>query len=314
MKALYYDGKLEIKEIEKPTPPPGEALVKVTLAGICATDREIAAGYMNFRGVPGHEFVGIVEQSGDPDLLGKRVVGEINCACGDCEMCRKCLERHCPHRTVLGIQGRNGALAEYLLLPNRNLKVVSAILDDRQAVFSEPLAAALEISEQIKLEPGARTLIIGDGKLACLIAQALRLQGLELAVSGKNAEKLGLIQSWGIPVLEDDPHPAFYDLVIEASGSPSGWTTAVTSVKPRGTIVLKSTYQGSLEFNPAPLVVNEITLVGSRCGRLEPALRLLEAGLIDVDSLIDVVYQFDDVLDAFEYASRPEAMKVLVEF
>lgn len=313
MKALFFDGNLSVREIPVPKVEPGEALIKVTTAGICATDREIAAGYMEFKGVPGHEFVGLVEDAEDPGWRGKRVVGEINAACGECEMCRAGLGRHCPSRTVLGIKGRNGAFAEYLILPVINLFPVPEKMSDREAVFTEPLAAALEIAEQVKLVPTYKTLIVGDGKLAALIAQVLKLSGLDLMVTGKSAEKLALFEKWGIPATLEKPSTKAFDLVVEASGSPDGWNTAVSLVKPRGTIVLKSTYHGDLNFNPAQLVINEITVVGSRCGRFEPALRLLEAGLIDVKSMISRVYPFDKIMGAFVFAGKPEVMKVLVE-
>jgi len=314
MKALYFDEKLYTKDIPLPQLKPGEALIRTLYAGICATDREIVEGYMEFKGVPGHEFVGIVENSDEPEWIGKRVVGEINAACGKCEYCRKGLTRHCPHRTVLGIKGRNGAFAEFLTLPNINLREVPHQIDDQTAVFTEPLAAAVEIAEQVKLDPSWNALIIGDGKLAALIAQVLKLKGLKLTIAGKIPQKLRLFENWGMAVTLDEPAPHSYDLVVEASGSPQGWNTAVSAVKPRGIIVLKSTYQGDMNFNPAPLVINEITLVGSRCGRFEPALRLLASGCIDVKSLISKVFDFYNMLEAFEYSMRQECMKVLVEF
>ena len=269
---------------------------------------------MNFKGVPGHEFVGIVEQYPNKNWLGKKVVGEINAGCGSCDYCRQGLERHCPSRTTLGISGRNGAFAQYLTLPMRNLHFVPPEMDNYTAVFTEPLSAALEIAEQIKIQPNWKTLIIGDGKLAALIAQTLRLHGLTIDVIGKIPAKLELFKKWNCNILQNEPEALEYDLVIEASGSPSGWETAVNSVKPRGIIILKSTYQGKLDFNPAPLVINEITLIGSRCGRFEPALRLLKTGLIQIQPLISKVFNFDDILEALIYSQRIECMKVLVDF
>ena len=314
MKALYFNRELTWKDLPLPELKPAEALIKVSYAGICATDREIIKGYMSFKGILGHEFVGIVENSDEPEWIGKRVVGEINAACGKCEYCRKGLERHCPHRTVLGIKGRNGVFAEFLTLPNDNLREVPIKIDDRTAVFTEPLAAAMEIAEQVKLEPSWNALIIGDGKLAALIAQVLKLKGLKLTIAGKIQKKLQLFENWGMEITLDEPAPHSFDLVVEASGSSQGWNTAVSAVKPRGIIVLKSTYRGDLNFNPAPLVINEITLVGSRCGRFEPALRLLASNCIDIKSLISKVFAFDDMLQAFDYSLRLECMKVLVEF
>lgn len=314
MKALVYDGDLHMREIPVPVVKKGESLIKVKLAGICATDREIASGYMNFKGVPGHEFVGVVKQSDDKNLIGKRVVGEINCGCGECEMCRSGLERHCPNRTTLGIFQRDGAFAEYLTLPDGNLIEIPSEIDDRTAVFTEPLAAALEILEQVKIIPSWKVLIIGDGKLAALIAQVFRLHSVDLTILGKSAEKLTRFEEWGMKIIDRLTEPAGYDLVVEASGSPNGWETAVNAVKPRGIIVLKSTYHGGFNFNPAPLVINEINLVGSRCGKFEPALRLLSERLIDTDSMINRIYKFPDIIEAIQFANYPETMKVLVEF
>jgi len=314
MKALYFDKTLSIKELPVPEPTQSESLIKVLMTGICATDREIVAGYMNFTGVPGHEFVGIVEKSDNPELIGKRVVGEINCACNTCEMCRRKLQRHCLNRTVLGISDRNGVLAEYCTLPNSNLFEVPSAIDDHHAVFTEPLAAAMEIGEQLVLNPEWETLIIGDGKLAALIAQVMRLKGMNLTVAGINPVKINTIRSWGIPVIEEKPQKKSYDLVIEASGNPEGWKTAVNCVRPRGTIVLKSTYHGNLDFNPAPVVVDEITVVGSRCGNFGPAIRLLETGCLDLESMISKIFTFENIDEAFEYSNLPEAMKVLVDF
>ncbi|MBC8204027.1 MAG: alcohol dehydrogenase catalytic domain-containing protein, partial [FCB group bacterium] len=220
MKALVYDGDLHMREIPVPVVKKGESLIKVKLAGICATDREIASGYMNFKGVPGHEFVGVVKQSDDKNLIGKRVVGEINCGCGECEMCRSGLERHCPNRTTLGIFQRDGAFAEYLTLPDGNLIEILSEIDDRTAVFTEPLAAALEILEQVKIIPSWKVLIIGDGKLAALIAQVFRLHSVDLTILGKSAEKLTRFEEWGMKIIDRLTEPAGYDLVVEASGSP----------------------------------------------------------------------------------------------
>ena len=314
MNALYFDRNLNIREVPVPVRPQGESFVRVSLAGICATDREIAAGYMSFKGIPGHEFVGIVEKSDNKHLIGKRVVGEINCGCGECEMCRSGVERHCPNRTTLGIAGRNGAFAEYLILPDRNLFEVPENIDNKTAVFTEPLAAAMEIFEQVKVIPSWKTLIIGDGKLSALIAQVFKLHSLDLTISGKSAEKLTRFENWGMNLIDNLTEPAGFDLVIEVSGSPDGWETAVNAVKPRGTIILKSTYHGNLNFNPAPLVIKEINLVGSRCGKFKPALRLLSQGLIDTESMINRIYKFPDIIKAIQYANFPETMKVLVEF
>lgn len=298
-----------------PEPRPDEALIKVRMAGICNTDIEISRGYMNFRGVLGHEFVGIVEHSPDPPQIGTRVVGEINAGCGECSFCRAGMERHCPCRTVLGILGRDGALAEYVSLPVKNLVAVPDFLPDEKATFTEPLAAALEILEQVKIEPADRVLVIGDGKLGLLICMALQLTGCDLRLLGKHPEKTQFFKRLGGAVLSfddlEEQHQR-YDVVVEASGHPSGWNLAVKLVRPRGTLVLKSTYHGSLDFNPAPLVIDEITVQGSRCGRFEPALRLMDLGLIDPTPLITEILPFSRVEEAFDKTRSRDALKILV--
>ena len=269
MKTLVFDGELRIQDMPIPVPKDGEALVRVLLAGICKTDTEITKGYMNFIGVLGHEFVGVVEDARDKSLVGKRVVGEINAGCESCRSCVRGLSRHCLHRTVLGIQGRHGAFAEYLTLPEANLVIVPDSVSNEKAVFVEPLAAALEILEQVHIEPSDRVLVIGDGKLGVLIAMVLNLYGSDLLLVGKHREKMVVFEDQGgkVVFLEELLDTADrFDKVIEASGRPSGWKLALERVKPRGTIVLKSTYHESISFNPAPLVIDEITLVGSRCG------------------------------------------------
>jgi len=314
MKALYYDKGLAVRELPTPVPPPGEALIRVLAAGICATDREIAAGYMNFTGVPGHEFAGIVEQCSDTRWLGKTVTGEINAGCGRCAWCARGLQRHCPDRTVLGISGRDGAFAQYLCLPAENLVEIPAELSLRQAVFIEPLAAALEILEQVTIPPSGKAAVIGEGKLSQLIAQVFILNGIEFTVFGRSEAKLNLLKRFSIKTSMQPPPPDTFDMVVEASGSPSGWESAVKAVKPRGALILKSTYAEKLKFNPAPLVIKEITLIGSRCGKFPPAVRLLQRKLIDVDILISKVFPFSRILSAFKYSLKPDCLKVIVEF
>jgi len=314
MKALYYNGELSVIDTEKPVLTEGEAVIRVLMAGLCSTDREIFAGYMNFTGIPGHEFAGVVEECGDSAWIGKRVAGEINAGCGKCSYCNLGLERHCPKRTTLGIAGRDGAFAEYLSLPVKNLVEMPDSISDEEAVFIEPLAAALEITEQVRIEPDWKGLIIGDGKLAALIAMVLRLHGLDLTVSGMDPEKLKFFRGLGLKTVIGGIPADSFDLVIEASGSPGGWKCAISSVKPRGKIILKSTYQDNLDFNPAPIVIKEITLVGSRCGRFMPAVRLLERGLVDVKPLISKVFSFEDIKEAINYSRRPVCLKVLIRF
>ncbi|MGB6068586.1 MAG: alcohol dehydrogenase catalytic domain-containing protein [Desulfomonilaceae bacterium] len=316
MKALVFDGKLAFQDVPVPNPLPGEALVRVRIAGICKTDIEIVRGYMNFRGIPGHEFVGTVERSPDPQQVGLRVVGEINAGCGDCSYCRMGLQRHCPHRTVLGILGRDGAMAEYLTLPTSNLVPVPHTLSDEQAIFTEPLAAALEILEQVKIRPEDRVAVIGDGRLGLLVCMVLRLTGCDLLLVGKHPEKLEFFARMNGSTITLDSFNARddrFDAVVEASGHPSGWGLAVSRVKPRGAIVLKSTYHGGFDFNPAPLVIDEIRVVGSRCGQFGAALRLMESGLVDPTPLISETFPIDQAEEAFRESQKSDNLKVLLK-
>lgn len=284
----------------EPEPGPDEALVHVRVAGICNTDLEIARGYMSYSGVPRHEFVGEVD--------GQRVVGEINAACGQCEFCRQRLDRHCPNRTVLGIAGRNGTFAECLSLPRRNLHSLPDSLDDEAAVFVEPLAAAFEILEQVPLQPEYQVALLGDGKLALLIAQVLRGR-CRLKIFGKHADKLRLLPE--LETTTDAPSGQF-DVVVEASGSPLGFQQALALVRPRGTLVLKSTVAAGTHLNLAPLVVNEVTVVGSRCGPFEPAIEALASGQVDPRPMISASYRLQDGVEAFERAAAPGVLKVLL--
>jgi len=314
LKALFFDGQSpSLIFASKPVPETGEALIRVRYAGICTTDLEILNGYLSFRGIPGHEFVGVVEESPDPGWIGKRVVGEINIGCGTCPVCLAGLERHCPNRRVLGILNKDGAFAEYLTLPVKNLREVPPSISDKEAVFTEPLAAALEILEQTKIEPNFSVTIIGDGKLAQLIARVLINIGVRLTVIGKHPEKLKLFADQGvITFLADEISLPKQDMVIESSGSPTGWELALSLVRPRGTIVLKSTYHKKLTTNPANLVIDEITVVGSRCGQFEPALRLLESRTIVVDDLISAEFPLENALEALKAAQQRNALKVLL--
>jgi alcohol dehydrogenase len=320
MHALLLDDKLHVVEdYPTPEPPPGEALVRVRMAGICNTDLELVRGYMQFRGVPGHEFVGIVERAPGAEVWeGRRVVGEINAACGACATCQAGRPTHCPYRTTLGIDSRDGALAEYLILPVHNLHTVPDAVPDEVAVFAEPLASACEILEQIHVRPTDRVIVLGDGKLGLLCAQVLALTGCDLTVIGHHPEKLDVLGQMGIATaLNSDCVTAssnipIGDIIIEATGRPEGYATARRLVRPRGTIVLKSTYHSDVEADLTMVVVDEVTLVGSRCGPFGPALRLLQRGLVDVKPLIHARYTFDSVVAAFEHAGRPGTLKVLV--
>lgn len=316
MRALWIDeGRLSLRaDLPVPAPPRAEALVRVRLAGICATDLELQKGYSVFTGVPGHEFVGeVVAAPDDPSWAGRRVVGEINAACRGCATCRAGRPRHCPHRTVLGIVGRHGALSEHLVLPIENLRPVSDDLPDDVAVFCEPLAAALEITEQVHLRATDRVLLVGAGRLGQLVARVLLLTGCDLVAVERHARAQALLEQIGVAWIGgDEVSPGAFDVVVEASGSPAGFGLARRALRPGGTLVLKSTYAGRLELDASSLVVDEITVVGSRCGPFAPALRLLERGLVDPRPLIEACYSLADGLEAFAHAARPGALKVLV--
>jgi threonine dehydrogenase-like Zn-dependent dehydrogenase len=318
MKALRVDKKkLAVKEVARPERG-DEALVRVHLSGICNTDLEIARGYAGFKGTIGHEFVGVVEESPDNKLLGQRVVGEINAGCGKCELCAADDPRHCAGRTVLGIVGRDGAHAEFLRLPLTNLLPVPDMVVDEHAVFAEPLAAACGIMERVAIKPESRVAVIGDGKLGLLCAQVMALSGASVLLIGKHAEKLRIAERRGIETAAPRAgakRKREFDVVVEASGSPSGFVGALELLRPRGTLVLKSTFQGSGkidEIDQARLVVDEITILGSRCGRLQPALDLLKKGAIDIDSLISEEYPLAQAVYAMERATRKGVLKVFL--
>lgn len=316
MNALRFENnELKLAEISKPNIA-GEALVRVLKSGICNTDLEIVRGYASFQGTIGHEFVGVVEESADaPDLAGKRVVGEINAGCGICNLCRKGDSRHCPNRTVLGIVGRDGAHAEFLSLPPGNLLVVPDEVSDDRAVFVEPLAAAYGITEQIELTPETRIAVIGDGKLGILCAQSLRLKSENVTLIGKHAEKMRVAENRGVEgvLLKDAGKLArHFDVTVEASGSESGFQTALDLLKARGKLVLKSTFQGEPRWQAWRVVVDEITIIGSRCGRFAPALELLRDKKIDVESLISKEFSLSDGIKAVAAAGAKGIMKILL--
>ena len=315
MRALVLNDRLGLnREYPTPNPGTGEALVRVTQAGICSTDLEIVRGYMGFKGVLGHEFVGMVEQAVDrPDLVGRRVAGEINAACRRCETCQTGRPTHCPYRSVLGISGRDGAFADFLCLPYQNLHPLPDALPDAQAVFIEPLAAACEITQQISVNPTDRVVVIGDGKLGLLCAQVLGLTGCSMTLLGRHPEKGSWLQERGISFTTSvSDIPTGVDLVVEATGQPDGFTLAHQLVRPRGTILLKSTYHGHLSLNMSQLVVDEISIVGSRCGPFPPAISLLEQGLVQVGPLAHAQYSLDDGLQAFEHAAQKGTLKVIL--
>ena len=318
MKALRVEKKkLAVKEVARPERGE-EALVRVHLSGICNTDLEIARGYAGFKGTIGHEFVGVVEESPGNKLLGQRVVGEINAGCGKCELCAAGDPRHCASRTVLGIVGRDGAHAEFLRLPLANLLPVPDMVVDEHAVFAEPLAAACGIMERVAIKPESRVAVIGDGKLGLLCAQAIALSGASVLLIGKHAEKLRIAERRGIETAGPKAgakRKREFDVVVEASGSPSGFVGALELLRPRGTLVLKSTFQGPGkidQIDQARLVVDEITILGSRCGRFQPALDLLKKGAIDIDSLISEEYPLAEGVHAMERATRKGVLKVFL--
>ncbi len=314
MKAVWLeDNQIKLANVQQPVRP-DEALIKIRMAGICSTDLELVKGYYPYTGILGHGFVGEVVSAPDAAWVGQCVVGEINAVCGTCEACLNGRSTHCENRTVLGIADRNGVFAEYTSLPLKNLYRVPDSVPNEQAVFVEPLAAALEIQEQIKLQKTDRVLLIGAGRLGQLIAQTLALTGCDLHVVARSLPAQQLLTARGIKVIaEVDIKSQKWDVVIEATGSTDGFTLARRAVRPRGTMVLKSTYKGDMNVNISSIVVDEITVLGSRCGPFEPALRLLETREIDPSVLISDRYKLTDALKAFEKAAQPGVLKVLLE-
>lgn len=314
MQALCWNGRQLRLQKKYPLPQRDEhlALVRVRLAGICSTDLQILRGYMGFRGVPGHEFVGEVCE-GPTALVGKRVVGEINFACGHCQMCQRGLGRHCPTRQVMGILNADGSFAEYLAAPVANLHRVPDEVEDEAAVFTEPLAAAFEILEQVHIQPMTEVLVLGDGKLGLLCAQALHVSGARVTVVGKHEENLHIVRKFGVRTeLLRDWRPRQVDCVVEATGSAAGLALAMQMVRPRGTLVLKSTVAQDHEVSLAPLVINEVTVIGSRCGLFPPALRALAESTISVTPLISKTFPLTEGAAAVRQAARPGALKVLL--
>jgi threonine dehydrogenase-like Zn-dependent dehydrogenase len=330
MRAIVCRGTELVLEHDYPHPTPvaGEALIRVMQVGICNTDLEIIRGYMDFQGVLGHEFVGVVEEIyGDTTLkqyrhlIGQRVVGEINAACHhtDCFYCKQDIPTHCPNRTVLGIVNRNGVFADYVMLPVENLHIVPENVSDEEAVFVEPLAANFEILEQAHLRPTQRIVIVGDGKMGQLAAQVLTLSGCEVMMIGKHEEKLALVEKRGVRTHRIEDANTFAlenavraDVVVECSGSAQGLEMALRLVRPRGTLILKSTVADKSTLHLAPIVIDEIRVQGSRCGPFPPALRALSQKLVDVSSLISARYTLNEGLTAFDYATQKRVLKVLV--
>ena len=328
MKALRFENKtLSLSDVPRPRVD-GEALVRVTLSGICNTDLEIARGYAGFQGTIGHEFVGVIEgvsearasaragSSVKPSLTaGQRVVGEINAGCGQCDLCLGGDARHCAQRTVLGIVGRDGAHAEFLKLPVANLLPVPAEISDQRAVFTEPLAAACGILERTEVTENTRVAVIGDGKLGLLCAQVLKSTGAPVTLVGKHSSKLEIARRRGIETIAVDQaqkRSREFDVAVEASGSPTGLRLGLQLLRPRGVLVLKSTFHGKTEIDTASIVVDEISVIGSRCGRFAPALELLKTGAVEVESLISEEFPLAEGLRAMERAAEPGVLKVLL--
>lgn len=325
MKAIWFkDEKVSFVDRPRPRVHDREVLISPLLAGICNTDLELFDGYYGFEGTAGHEFVGVAEESpGNPELKGKRVVAEINIGCGRCSTCKGGDQRHCTSRRVIGIKDWDGAFAEYLKVPVQNLRVVNEAISDEEAVFTEPLAAALQVSQQIHLRPSSRTAVLGDGKLGLLIALALRLYNPAILLVGKHPEKLAIaggqgVETFHIPTSAALPDLAetlgAFDIVIEATGRKEGVEQALNLVRPRGTLVLKSTVHSPSTLQLSRIVVNEISLIGSRCGDFDLALAFLKNKWVDVLPLIDRVYKLGDFKEAFDHARRPGSRKVLIRF
>jgi threonine dehydrogenase-like Zn-dependent dehydrogenase len=314
MRALWLEeNKISIRDILQPRKP-NEALIKIRKAGICSTDLELVKGYYPYTGILGHEFVGEVVEAADASWIGRRVVGEINVVCNQCEQCLNGRPTHCENRTVLGIVNRDGIFAEFTTLPIANLHRVPDSVPDEMAVFTEPLAAALEIQDQINLKPTDRVLLIGAGRLGQLIAQTLALTGCDLHVMARHVHQQNLLKARGVRIIsEEEIQPWRWDVVVEATGSPSGFSLARKAIRPRGTVVMKSTYKGEMSINFSSIVVDEINLIGSRCGPFEPALRLMEARQVDPAVLIADEFKLEEALKAFERAAETGVLKVLVE-
>jgi alcohol dehydrogenase len=306
--------RTSIIRVPRPRRPPGFSLIRLLCAGICNTDLELLRGYYGFSGTPGHEFVGEVVSSDNPDLVGRRVVGEINLACGKCDWCRRDLGRHCPTRKVLGIVGHAGAFREFLTLPDHNLHSVPDDIPTEIAVFAEPVAAACEILDQAVIPKSERIAVLGDGKLGLLVSQVLHAAGYPVLQFGRHRDKLRIAEKNGVvtELVRKTVPVAEFGYVVDATGASGGLETAVRMVRPRGTVFMKSTVHGSVAIDPAPIVVNEITLVGSRCGRFEPAIRLLQSGAINVSDMVSEERPLSKASLAFTRAGKTGVLKVLL--
>jgi threonine dehydrogenase-like Zn-dependent dehydrogenase len=306
-------GRVEVRHRPLPRVAKGFARIRLLCAGICSTDLELQRGYYGFSGTPGHEFVGEVTEAEDPTWVGKRVVGEINLACGACEWCARDLGRHCPHRTVLGIVKHPGAFREFLTLPVGNLHPLPAAISNEQAVFIEPVAAACEILDQVRVLAGTPVVVLGDGKLGLLIAQVLAARGARVHLFGRHKEKMKLVESARVTTeVLSTRRPRRGPMVVDATGSAEGLRAAIAMCEPRGTVVMKSTVHGLVKLDTAPAIVNEITLIGSRCGRFEPAIQLLASGKVRVDGMISERFPLNRAPEAFARAASKGILKVLL--
>jgi len=314
MKALIFDGSLDIRDIPVPIPQENEVLIKVLYSAICNTDLEITKGYMGFTGVLGHEFVGEVIST-ESQLFGKKVVGEINCSCGACYLCRTGRKTHCPHRSVLGIFNHDGVFAEYMVLPEDNLQEIPENLSLKSALFTEPLSAAIEIFEQIQIKPSQNVFIFGAGKLGLLISQVFRLNGCVYTTFDNNESKVINAKAMGLnamflPLLKNN---MFAEVCVDCTGNPQGINLALTHLYPRGKLVLKTTVSDPMKIDLNQVVINEFEIIGSRCGSFDPALSLLSQQLVNPELLISKVFPFKDILKAFDYARKPSTIKVLIK-
>lgn len=313
MKGLYYNGKdLEYADLPIPVRKAGESLIEVEYAGICNTDMEILKGYMGFHGVPGHEFTGIVKESDDRGLTGRRVTGEINLYCGECSYCRNNMHTHCPGRTVLGIQGKNGCFSEYITLPDRNLKLIPDSINSLNAVFTEPLAAALRPLDQFSPARDSSVCILGDGKLGILSAIVFSNYFDDVLLSGKHVEKLEKAKAYNIKTCMGKPEGRKFDITVDCTGSSHGIKDALLITRPGGTLVLKTTSADDAKVNLAGIVIDEIRVMGSRCGNLDRALSFLAQG-IDLEPLISGIFPLEKGLEAFEYSRRKDAVKIIIK-
>lgn len=313
MKALVFDGKLMVTEVPAPRPGADEVLIRVRYSAICNTDLEIIKGYMGFNGIPGHEFVGEVVTKGSI-LYGKMVVGEINCSCGECYLCRTGRKTHCPNRTVLGIDGHQGVFTEYISLPEENLHLVPNGLSPSVAVFAEPLAAAIEIFEQIQIKPSQNVFIFGAGKLGMLISQVFRLNGCDYTTYDPNDGKILKAMKMGLNArpLSSLGEKQKAEICVDCTGNPQGINIALSHLYPRGKLILKTTVANTEKIDLNQIVINEYELIGSRCGLFEPAISLLSQGLVNPEPLITKIFDFHHILEAFEMAQQPGSLKILI--